>query len=290
MSDLPTSLTQEQSVIFLHIPKTAGSTISSIIERSYPQKAISSQYQIDRIREFKNIPESQRKQFQLIRGHFFFGIHQLLPQPCTYFTFLRDPVERVISDYYYIRRHENHPFHQTVISQQMSLEDLIIRGEYHPDNCQTRYLSGIGKMIVPHGQSTQEMLELAKKNIREHFSMVGLVEDFDKSLLLLQKIFGWKNIFYIIRNKTKERLLKEKISQETLSIIQKYNKLDLELYDYAKQLFQELVACQGSSFEKEVEEFKSTNMSAYGKISAISSLAMIRIRKKIFAYTTLQKL
>jgi hypothetical protein len=290
MNDLPTSLTQEQSIIFLHIPKTAGTTISNIIQRSYPQNAIFSNYEIYPELyglELKKIPKVKRKQFQLIQGHLYFGIHEVLPQPCTYFTLLRDPVERVISDYYYIRSYKKHPFNQTLISQQMSLEDLIIRGEYHPDNCQTRFLSGAGKS-VPHGQCTQDLLELAKKNLREHFSVVGIVEEFDKTLLLLQKNFGWKNISYTIQNKNKKRLLKENLSQKTLSVIQDYNQLDLELYDYAKEQFQKLVACQGSSFEKELEEFKSMNMSVYGKISAISSSVMSRIKKKIFVYTTLQ--
>jgi hypothetical protein len=274
---------RERAVIFLHIPKTAGTTISDIIERSYLPKNLYSRYEISPDRyviEFEQIPEAKRKEFKIIQGHLYFGIHKLLPQPSTYFTILRDPVERVISDYYYIRRHKKHPFHQTLISEQMSLEDLIIRGEYHPDNCQTRYLSGVGKSIS-HGQCTQEALELAKKNLSEYFSVVGILEEFDKTLLILQKRFGWKNIFYTIQNQTKQRLLKDRISEETLSLIHKYNQMDLQLYDYAKERFHQLVLVQGILFDEELQKFKLMNSSTYGKFSALSSLAISKIRKKI---------
>ena len=42
---------------------------------------------------------------QVFKGHMPFGIHKRLPQDYTYITFLRDPIERVVSAYYFARNY-----------------------------------------------------------------------------------------------------------------------------------------------------------------------------------------
>ena len=101
----------EKSVIFLHIPKVGGSTISKIIERQYRPRNIfhvrdnSSQKRIQNcVDEFKVLPVAEKERIKVLMGHMGFGLHNFLPQPSVYFTLLRDPVERVISYYYFILR------------------------------------------------------------------------------------------------------------------------------------------------------------------------------------------
>ena len=50
------------------------------------------------------LPLEQRARFRLVMGHFQYGIHEFLPQEYTYVTIVRDPVERVISHYNYLRQ------------------------------------------------------------------------------------------------------------------------------------------------------------------------------------------
>ena len=160
----------------------------------------------------------------------------------------------------------------------MSLEDCIRLGiSTELDNSQTRILSasnGDSDSPITFGQCDLEMLERAKKNLREYFIGVGLVESFDKSLLLFKKLLNWNNIFYIKRNVTKNRPLKSDFSQETLNLIQKQNEFDLELYRYAAELFNEQVAQQGLSFEKELQKFNQRNSlygNTYGKLYLLAS-------------------
>lgn len=284
---------QEKSVIFLHIPKAGGSTINKIIERQYRQNNIfrirgNNPKQIrDCENEFKVLPLTEKEKIKVIMGHMDFGIHNFLPQPSVYITLLRDPVERVISHYYYVIRSPHHYLYQKVVSKKMSLEECVNAGIcLELDNGQTRMLSvadGDKALPISFGHCNEAMLERAKKNLREYFVGVGLVESFDRSLLLFKKLLNWNNIFYIKRNVTNNRPLKSDFSQKTLDIIQKQNKLDLRLYKYAAGLFQEQIARQGSCFEEELQKFKWQNSlygNTYGKLYLSASSTIKQFKNK----------
>lgn len=78
----------------------------------------------------------------------------------------------------------------------MSIGDFISSGvavAFETNNHQTRFISG---MTAEYGKCTTEMLETAKKNLREYFTVVGLTEYFAESMLLMKRAFGWKTPFY----------------------------------------------------------------------------------------------
>lgn len=97
---------REQTVVFVHIPKTAGTTLHLVIERQYhPRKVVSiytDEENADQINRLQNFPATQKQKIKVIKGHTFFRWHQLLSQPCAYFTLLRNPIERFISNYYFL--------------------------------------------------------------------------------------------------------------------------------------------------------------------------------------------
>ena len=265
------SIKQEESVIFLHIPKTAGSTLSKIVEQQYDSSTVfklKNDCPQESIHEFKRLPEADKKKIQLIKGHMPFGLHEFLPQPSSYITMLRDPVKRIISSYFFVLRTPNHYLYEKVTSSNMSLKEYVCSGiSRELDNDQVRLLSAINakKKDVNFGQCSIEMLELAKKNLKENFAVVGLSERFDETLILLKRTFGWKNLFYVKQNVTKSRPYKQEISKDILALIAKQNHLDIELYQYVKENFELQVQQQTDSFQKELKLFKLLN-SSYQKI------------------------
>jgi len=287
---------QGKAVIFLHIPKAAGSTLNSVIERQFEAAAT---FKIDgfRIREsideFKKMPGAKRETIKLLHGHMFFGLHQFLPRPSTYITMLRDPVDRVISHYYHVLRHSNHYLHEEVKSRDMSLKDYVSSGiSVELDNGQTRDISGEGIYQIPfpnigigYGQCSTEMLERAKKHLREHFAVVGFLERFDETLILLKRTFGWGNPCYVKSNVGENRPYKRDISKDTLKVIEKYNELDIELYKYAGEVFEGLINKQllSSSFERELKEFKLLNKYC-GKIYIFSQRVKRKLKKLAKSY------
>lgn len=266
MTNFPKNTEQEKSVIFLHIPKTAGSTLNRIIARQYEQKSIFSIYGLRRnerecesIDEFKRLPEARRREIKVLQGHIGFGLHEYLPQPSTYITILRDPVDRIISHYYFVLRDPDHYLYNEVTSKHMSLKDYVCSGiSPELDNGQTKLLSTT-TAVNSYTQGSNEMLESAKKNIKEHFALVGLTERFDETLILLKRSLNWTPPFYTKQKVTKNRPIKEDVSKDILKLIEKSNELDIELYKYVENLLKEQINQSANFLETELKQFQFLN-------------------------------
>jgi hypothetical protein len=280
MKKLDKHANQENVLIFLHIPKAAGSTLHRIIEKQYePSTIFTIPSFYSSKEEFRQAAEFQLKEIKVLKGHMFFGLHEVLPNPSTYITFLRDPVERIISHYYYVLQNPIHYLYKDVKANNMSLKEYAGSGlSLELDNGQTRFIAGFN--FLDHSQpASQEMLEVAKQNLKSHFAVVGIVEEFNKSLITLRKRFDWKTPFYVKENTTKNRLKKKIISKDTLEVIKKYNELDIELYRYAKDIFEDLVNQQDASFEREIKVFNLLNgvYQTYRGLYASSRLAELKM-------------
>lgn len=259
------SVTEEKTLVFLHIPKAAGTTLHRIIERQFPHNTIFSidganvQKSID---EFKNLREEQRRKIRCLKGHMPFGLHHHLPRPATYITLLRDPVDRIISHYYYVLRNPSHYLYNKVTSKNMNLSDYVSSGiSAELTNGQTRLLSGAEKvdLVIGSEPGSAGILEIAKENLQNYFVAVGLSERFDESLILFKRTLGWRNVFYVKQNVARIRPSKRDIPRKTIEIIEKHNQLDMELYEFAKQMFEEQIRKHGASFKDELRTFQLLN-------------------------------
>jgi hypothetical protein len=251
----------ERTVIFVHIPKTAGTTLNGIIDWHYRKKDIYT-FGIDgSIDDFKNLSESRRSRIRLLRGHVGFGIHEYLPGPSSYFTILREPIDRVISYYWYVRRTPESFWYNLITSNNMSLQDLVeSKQDTMLHNGQTRFLCGMKSAHeMGFSQCAERELEIAKKNLRDNFAVVGLAERFDETLILLKRAFGWRMLLYIPLNVSVERSPCEELPKATRDTIVEANLLDIQLYQYAAILFEERVCHQGTSFAQEVKNLQIAN-------------------------------
>jgi glycosyltransferase involved in cell wall biosynthesis len=226
--------------LFLHIPKTAGSTLLRILEREYEG---SPQLRLYRplegpaalVRAVADLPEAERRAFRLVAGHMAFGIHALLPGPSTYVTLLRDPVDRVVSHYHYTRSRPDDPGHARALEGVRSLEDYVHRSPYARlvNDGQTRLLGfrlEVGP-VVPD----REALARAKDVLDRDDVVVGLQDRFDESLLLMVRAFGWGYPAVIDDNVGRDRPRLEDLAPSTVELIREHNALDVELYEHARR-------------------------------------------------------
>jgi hypothetical protein len=265
-------------VLFLHLPRTAGTTLVRVIERQYPPHAVLALYDCSVGEEIGRIPPDRLDRLRAIVGHFPFGAHRFLARSSTYVTVLRDPIDRVISHYCFVRGDPTHYLHAT--ARQMSLSEYVVSCDLaEPNNDQTRLLCGEYEGSVP-ARCTDAMLPAAKSNLREHFAAVGLTEDYDRSLILMKRLLGWSYPFYVRQNVTPQRLRREHLPDDTLRVLQAYNRLDMELYRDARALLQERARRQGDSFERELRAFRRLNsLLASGHTIVTTALGLRRGRR-----------
>ncbi len=224
-----------ETLIFLHIPKTAGTTFNRILEAEYSPLRIhtlSPQRIIADIERFKRLPDSRKRRLEVVKGHMHFGLHEYLPNPATYITFLREPVDRAVSAFFFIREHRLHPLHRKVAG--VSIEEFI-RATRSQQNVQTKLAGG----LTPDEECTPETLQRAKHNLRTSFSVVGLTERFDESLSAMRQRFGWKLKSYRRYRVTSARPASKELPGAVVESIRRSNAFDMELYELALRLFAE---------------------------------------------------
>jgi hypothetical protein len=243
----------EEAVIFLHLPKTAGTTLNRLIEWEYP---LFEMYSIDPVffrwssAHLWRLPARRLKRTRVFKGHMLFGLHKILPQPATYITVLREPIDRVISAFYFMRSYVLHPFYWKLRRENWTLEDFVRRSPR--ENVQSKIVAG-GDFYSP---CTGQILEQAKENLFRYFSVVGLSERFEESLALMKLRFGWKLQRYSSFNVTRARPKKRDLPQSLLDLIVEKNSFDIALYEYATRLFQDAVnknAREVSSIARQLE-------------------------------------
>jgi hypothetical protein len=275
----------EEAVIFLHVPKTAGTTLNRLIEWEYP---LFQMYSVDPVfftwsaSHLRRLPPRRLKRTLVFKGHMLFGLHEILPQPATYITVLRDPIDRVMSAFYFMRSYMLHPLHWKFRREQWTVEDFVRR--LPRDNVQCKILAG----AEYNSPCTEEIFEQAKENLFRHFSVVGLSERFEESLALMKLRLGWKLWRYSSFNVTRARPKKADLSQATLDLIAAKNSFDLALYECAANIFQTAInihAAEVGQITRELEAARARTQtplsSALFSIRAASRKAINRAYSSI---------
>jgi hypothetical protein len=251
-------------IIFLHLPKTGGLTLYDILERQYKKGevyTIKIKNKRPALQEFINLPDIEKTKIKVLRGHMPFGYHQFLQEEAKYITVLRNPVDRVISHYYYILEHPDHYLYDKV--KGMKVEEYVISDVTHElDNGQIRDITEIQE----NEKCTAEHFEIAKKRLEENFLFASVLDYFDEGLIILKDMLGWSYPTYYTINKKKGD--RPKISAEIKAQIAEKNKYDLELYKLAKQKVEAIIQQKPDYYKQEVEKLHKLSYSyrQYGRL------------------------
>ncbi len=233
-------------LVFLHIPKTAGTSFHQVLENEYrdaPSFSITGTDPLKRRNELLELPQKKKEELVLLKGHLLQDGDEILGKKCHFLSFLRDPVDRTISSYYYIKRAKHNRFHEEVKDLTLrEFTDFLKREKW--DNLQTRYLSSTPEEIRYKGKrpDRQEMKEerfpKALEFLRNKIDSPLLVEEMDRSLIYLYRVLDWNHIPDIgKKNASKERPPKERLSTDLLERLREVNQLDETLYNEAVRIF-----------------------------------------------------
>lgn len=221
--------------LFLHIPKTAGSSFrSALAARLKPEHNINianlrgvrrrAGAFAQAIDEFLALDKEQR--FVFASGHLVMPeivrIQESLGRPVRLLTMLRDPVQRVISDYRY-QRTPAHPAHEAFCAAFPTLESFV--DSHRSQNKMFRYLALPG-----------ETVEAATARIERDFSLVGLVEMYPLSVKLCSQLIGPRFPATVSLNVTQNTGDNGvALSDELLDRIRRLNRKDQRLWDHFRK-------------------------------------------------------
>jgi len=236
-------------VVFMHIPKTAGTTLYPSLQWNYrPHQTLHIDIPKNEMHRMQSVPLEYRSRLRLLHGHFAYGIHEYIPRTCRYVTALREPVARVVSAYKHVLKRTSHEYHDRVIKGRIDLEQFI--ETFWIEEKRNRQIRDLCNEYVR--PVDRELLEQAKSHLKG-FLVVGLTERFEETFALLRRALRLRFPFYVTRNVG----FPLQPSDRAIELIREREQFDVELYAFAKQLFDKEVAAQGASFGLEVAAYRA---------------------------------
>lgn len=218
-------------IVFLHIPRTGGVTMVNILCRQYNKVWRIGEY------ELANKFAAIAGRFECIAGHIPYGVHRLIPDTeVWYVTMLREPAERVASNYFWCRNRDGWKKEGLkAIADKLPLAEFAKRSMAELDNLQTRYLAGM-QISYPIGMPVTEYdFDRALLNL-EKLAVVGITEAYAESARRFADVLDWEEEIPkdIGASNTSSR---SSISPLTRKIVRERNRFDQRLYDWVKERY-----------------------------------------------------
>jgi hypothetical protein len=180
--------------------------------------------------------DEQLRRHRLISGHL--PLNVFLKKPLDDYrliTLLRDPVERELSAYFYVKTWEKHPRHEAV--REMDLYQYLDEREQKAGsrNMQCRVVGGAPSF------------EAARRAIDERYLLAAPVEYLDEFCAELGRRLGIAPLALERSNVTSFRMSPGEIHPDIIGRFEKLTRGDRELYRYVKAKFEREVLAKGGA-------------------------------------------
>ncbi|XP_074035152.1 heparan sulfate 2-O-sulfotransferase pipe isoform X1 [Leptinotarsa decemlineata] len=261
-------------IFFNRVPKVGSQTLMELLRRLSIRNGFGfHQDRVQRVETIRLSPEDQAALAALVSSYEPPGVYIKhvcftnvsdfgLPEP-IYINLVRDPVERVISWYYYIRapwyyverkiafpdiplpdpKWLKKDFEQCVLSGDR--ECRYVKGEIREGigdhRRQSMFFCGHHSECLPF--NTKGALERAKRAVEQHFAVVGVLEELNTTLAVLENYIprffdGASDIYWneISRfNPINRNAFKPPVSEEVKNLVRANFTKEIEFYEFCKQ-------------------------------------------------------
>src|SRR5579875_2500135 len=218
-------------LVFEHIPKTAGTTFIECLEAAFPaeERFIVSNKPGEYERDFEQLmrmPKSERRKLRVIAGHFL-EMFRLVEPEARYISIVRDPIQRVISEYrHFLDDPNTNPWARKQFGDHISLQDYA----YHASEP-----NRLAKILLSANYEGLTDAEI-KKRLHERFHVIGLTEDFISFVMYLHLTEDMPLCLFNDKNVRRHHHTVE-LKKADIEAIQQRNSLDIRLYEIIRDDF-----------------------------------------------------
>jgi hypothetical protein len=217
------SRTKMIELISIHIPKTAGSSFFQLLKKVYGKEAVLKLNSMEG--ETAEISESITDATKVIHGHLQAGqLREIIAKNnARVITWMRDPVERVISNYYFSMQR-------------------IREGKARSHKLQTREFSLLEYAVIDENRNKASWFldSLALEDI----FFIGIYEQLENDISRLSQQMGWPTQPELPHRKSGVEFVKDNdcstayrdIDGKMRSELAELNSLDVDLYQQALRL------------------------------------------------------
>jgi hypothetical protein len=244
----PDKYQKNDFVFFLHIPKTAGTSLSNSLKAAFAEERSITSAQMNNVRAH---PKEIFLNAELLCGHFTHEVYakRLPKQPNFILTFLRNPIEHYVSTFFHLKIDPSFTYTIRLVKDKKHAEDIhryvkeksieeFLKYEYSAifDNFQTRYLVK-GLSSDYHDYNDEELLPIAQRLLLD-LPFFGLTDRFDESLKLLESAMLLDKKLHLLKaNKSRNKPRNFSLSPDVLTEIESRIQADMALFDFAQQAF-----------------------------------------------------
>lgn len=242
-----------------HLPKTAGTSLRRVMEANFgPGELVNltGRQEGDPAEwwpaYWASLPLERRAAIRCVTAHTAqFLVPTVTERPVRAFCLLRDPVQRVISTYFYIAWMDEHGQRSPMLaamrergwtlgdSYRELADDRELAGElaglFWPlFNSQSREIlapvAGFTALSLNPEQAELERHHQQVADVLSRTYVVGVAERFSQSVRLFADSFGWRKAFVPRENVRPYGSRRDQIDEQTRSLIKAHNALDEALH------------------------------------------------------------
>mgnify|MGYP001946350345 CR=1 FL=1 len=228
----------QRKIIFLHNPKTAGTSLRTVVFSNYAKQHRSecygSVYEVVKNRFSQALNEDKC----LIYGHLKTQMLNEfeLAKNYEWLTFLRNPVEHTVSKFLHFKNAKN------TLSGQKERGWITFEEFLETDlafNAQSQFLGGV-RGLTAETANTVTLKKDALDTLHNRIAFCGITEYFEDSVWLMCRQLNWPKTSYKRLNRGKSPGEAAELITTYRTQIEALNQLDMDLYEDARIAFEKM--------------------------------------------------
>jgi hypothetical protein len=234
-------MSRPERLFFMHIPKAAGTSLHAMLAELYRPEEICPERNFPAVL----LPQQEIDKYSFFSAHAPYDLIYRIPKPAKIVSIFRDPIERSISGYHFLRRFpENRP--EPMVAKALSLTEFMNwENRYFREQISNKHFSLLcgHPHLNPDGVPWRGMSEKLDVGFKRIASMdcVGISEYMTASVAAIWRVLGLDPPPSIRELNTRppppDAERKEETSPLLRERLEEINQIDISLYAFAKDRF-----------------------------------------------------